>query len=477
MKKRLIGGSVVAILVGVTGCGSVASQTTASTSGTTPSNSASSNTASHNTASSKPVNLVVWSAPDTIAQKWYATEIKKFEQVHPNIHVKVLQEGIDNNYAKYTSAITGGQAPDLILTYSYNIIPTWAASGLLMPMDTYLQQAGFDSSTFFPFVNNMQKFNGHTWGLVQAYDDVLLTWNKADFKAAGLDPNTPPKTLDELWADAKKLTKFKNGKLVQAGFIPWLENGNDLNVWNSLEGGTLYSNGKWNVGGTPMLNAMKLFQQYNNLLGGAKQWEALIEKSVGSTTVTPSSSPQSPFYSGQVAMQLVGDWYPTFVYKQYAPNLDYGEAPPPVANGVKYGTNQMIGTDVFCLPKGSQHPQEATELAVFLDNQDSAILWDQLESNMPPIKSAALDPSFLQKVPPEAPSVLAAKQNLVVPYPSSAILGQIVGDPTSGTILATEAQKLYYGKVSPTTALNEVTQAVNKDETTFESEHPQWFKK
>lgn len=422
------------------------------------------------------VNLVVWTSPDTIAVQWFKTEVAKFEKLHPNIHVQVLQEGTDNNYSKYTAAIAGHQSPDLVLTYNYSIIPTWAASGLLLPMDPYLKTTGFDTSTFFPFVNRMDTFNGHTWGLVQAYDDVLLTWNKAAFKAAGLDPNKPPRTLDELWTYAKKLTKFQNGKLVQAGFIPWLEMGGDLSVWDALEGGSIYKNNKWTIDTPTMTNAMTLFTQYNQLLGGSSQWTSLIERSVGSANLVSSSNPMSPFYKGKVAMQLVGDWYPTFVYKQYAPHLQYGEAPPPVAKGVQYGTNPMIGTDVFALPKGSSHPLEATELAVFLDGKDSALLWDELESNMPPTQSAALSPDFLKLVAPEAPSVLAAKEHTVIPYPSSGLLSQVDAGANNSSILGNLAQELEYGKITPAAAATQGQSMVNQQEAMFEAEHPQWYK-
>ncbi len=41
------------------------------------------------------------------------------------------------------------------------------------------------------------------------------------FKAAGLDPEKPPKTLDELVAMSKQLTKMDaDGNITQAGFIP-----------------------------------------------------------------------------------------------------------------------------------------------------------------------------------------------------------------------------------------------------------------
>ena len=47
---------------------------------------------------------------------------------------------------------------------------------------------------------------------------LALIWNKKLFKEAGLDPNVPPKTLEELATYARKLSKYDNqGNLIQAG--------------------------------------------------------------------------------------------------------------------------------------------------------------------------------------------------------------------------------------------------------------------
>jgi multiple sugar transport system substrate-binding protein len=49
------------------------------------------------------------------------------------------------------------------------------------------------------------------YGIALGNHSRVLVYNKDMFKAAGLDPNKPPKTIDELIADAKKLTKDTNG--------------------------------------------------------------------------------------------------------------------------------------------------------------------------------------------------------------------------------------------------------------------------
>jgi multiple sugar transport system substrate-binding protein len=381
---------------------------------------------------SGPVNLTVWTDPDTIGIGWWHTEIAAFQKLHPNIHVHVYQEAQSDDYAKYTTAITGHKAPDLMLTYSYPIVPTWAASGFIKPLGPYLQQLGFKSSSFFPYVNRLDTYDGKTVGLVQAYDDTFLTWNKQAFIRAGLNPNDPPHTLAQLWTDSQKLTVVRNGQLVQAGFVPFIGVGT-LDVWDDLEGGDLYSSGRFHLDSPSMVHAMQLVTDYVKLLGGPSAWQNFYAKAIGTSevnvgdpsAVSPESNANDPFYTGKLAMELVGDWYPIATYGVYDKNLDYGEAPPPVGPGVKYGTNPATGTDMFVVPTDSPHPLQATELALFLDQPGPALLWDRLESNMPPTAATIQSASFLKEVPTEWPSVLAAKDGLLIGYPTASAWSEV----------------------------------------------------
>ena len=64
-------------------------------------------------------------------------------------------------------------------------------------------------------------FQGKIWGIPSGVDDRVLYWNKDAFEAAGLDPDTPPTTWDELLMYAELLTiKDDVGNFEQIGFIP-----------------------------------------------------------------------------------------------------------------------------------------------------------------------------------------------------------------------------------------------------------------
>ena len=65
------------------------------------------------------------------------------------------------------------------------------------------------------------KFEDQYWAVPTAVRTLALFWNKDLFEEAGLDPEQPPETLDELLEYAQLLTQYDdNGNIVVEGFPP-----------------------------------------------------------------------------------------------------------------------------------------------------------------------------------------------------------------------------------------------------------------
>ena len=95
--------------------------------------------------------------------------------------------------------------------------------------------------SFYPALMANSRAGGKTWGIPFQRSTILLYWNKALFKEAGLDPNRPPADWTEMADYAKKLTRRDSaGNVVQwglqipsSGFPYWLFQG--LTTANGLE--------------------------------------------------------------------------------------------------------------------------------------------------------------------------------------------------------------------------------------------------
>jgi multiple sugar transport system substrate-binding protein len=394
---------------------------------------------------------------------------KQFEKANPGITVKYVGVNTGNNYVKYTTAIVAGRGPDVILTPNFNSpIPEWAANQLIQPLDPWFKQMNVKPSQFMPWVWNMDYFHGRVWGFLQEYDTTLFVWNKDAFKAAGLDPNRPPRTIAELDADAKKLTKFDaKGNLIQAGIIPWEQWGNDPRYWAAMFGGSLYDADKrqYTLNAPGNVAALDWMGKYAKMLGGAAKANGFINKFTGNA---------DPLYTGQVAMEVVGDWYPPQTFARYAPKMNYGVAQAPVAPGVPYGTNIVIGSDTFVMPVGARHPAESAELMLYMMRPAPVLFWCIDEANVPPTRDALFSPAYVRGVPFMAAAVQTARMalsnpNILRPFPTSSLFDYVSGQ------YSTAMQQVEFGKMSAQAALDAVQKVALDRVAKAKQENPDWY--
>jgi sn-glycerol 3-phosphate transport system substrate-binding protein len=136
--------------------------------------------------------------------------IKKFEEQNPGIKVNaVLSGGYGDTMTKIQTTIKGGGTPPDVAVLLSTDLYSLTDSNAIQPLDDYVKAAGGDSFTadFQPAFLANSNYQGHIWSLPFQRSTPVLYYNKDLFQAAGLDPNKPPTTYQELVDDAKKLTK------------------------------------------------------------------------------------------------------------------------------------------------------------------------------------------------------------------------------------------------------------------------------
>jgi len=170
-----------------------------------------------------------------------------FEKENPGIKVKPIYSGsYQESIAKALTAVKSGEPPVtsiLLSTDMYTLIDEDAIVAFDDLIKTPEDQAWLKS--FYPaFMENSQT-GGKTWGIPFQRSTIVLYYNKDMFKEAGLDPNKPPGTWNDMTAYAQKLTKRDaSGKVTQwgvqipsSGFPYWLFQGlaieNGANLMNT----------------------------------------------------------------------------------------------------------------------------------------------------------------------------------------------------------------------------------------------------
>jgi len=155
-----------------------------------------------------------------------------FEKENPGIKVRPIYTGTyQDTIAKALTAVKSGEPPAtsiLLSTDMYTLIDEDA----IVPFDDLIKTNEDRAwlKSFYPaFMENSQT-GGKTWGIPFQRSTIVLYYNKEAFKEAGLDPNRPPSTWQEMADYATKLTKRDaSGNVTQwgvqipsSGFPYWL---------------------------------------------------------------------------------------------------------------------------------------------------------------------------------------------------------------------------------------------------------------
>ncbi|MFV2047390.1 ABC transporter substrate-binding protein [Metabacillus litoralis] len=328
----------------------------------------SSDSSSSSTSNENSKEFTYWYPWGGDSEKWDKDRIAAYEaEEGAKVNAVYVPDGITNG--KLLSAISGGNPPDLVLGdgNDYQLAYSLAAQGALEPLDDYLKEAGFDENSVLDgFKDLMKSSDGKTYILPQDSNVNLLYYNVDMFEAAGLDPDNPPKTIEELDKAAEALTKVKDdGSFETLGFIPWIDAGEDPYTWPWAFGATMYDTDakKVTLNEQPMVEAFTWMDTY------AKKYDPEKIKSFTSG-FGGAFSPDHPFMKGKVAMTVNGNWFANAL-KIYSPDTKYKVAPiPSPPDGRKDAS--VFGTNVFFVPKGAKNPQAAINFALY-GNQDKVL--------------------------------------------------------------------------------------------------------
>ncbi|MET8284133.1 ABC transporter substrate-binding protein [Streptomyces sp. NPDC048448] len=335
-----------------------------------------------------------WSAPGEV--QGVKTLVAGFEKTHPNIHVNIVANMTDD---KINQALRSGgdKAPDVISSFTTNNVGKFCSSGALVDLNPFFKKAGIDATTTFPkAMNEYTQFDGNRCTVPLLGDAYGLYYNKTAFKKAGI--TTPPKTWSEFESDAKKLTVAKGDSYSQLGFMP------NYHGWESTTehyfgqfSPTYFDeSGKSSIAKDPAFEAgFTLQKKLVDELGGYQKLEKYRSK------LGDEWGPKHPFHTGQVAMQLDGEWR-LGMAEEAKPGFEIGVAPLPVPDDQadQYGKGYITGT-IAGIAATSKKQNAAWELVKYMTTDTDAVVGfanaiHNVPSTLAALKSPKLkyDPRF-----------------------------------------------------------------------------------
>ncbi len=188
------------------------------------------------TSGAKADNITIWVGWSAAELKAFKGVVAEYDKKHSDVTVKVVG-GINDD--KITAAIRSGKVPDVVSSFTSANVGQYCNSGAWIDLKPFLSKDKIDVNMFPKTSQYYTQYKGKRCALPLLADVYGFYYNKKMFKAAGL--TSPPKTMSQLTAYAKKLTKKNSdGSIKVAGYNPFLGfyagNAPDLSTYAPLFG-------------------------------------------------------------------------------------------------------------------------------------------------------------------------------------------------------------------------------------------------
>ncbi|HEV7652953.1 MAG TPA: extracellular solute-binding protein [Actinophytocola sp.] len=261
-------------------------------------------------------------------RKIFDEDVAAFEKSHPDIDIQPREGFMDPK--TFASKLAGGQLEDVFYVY------------LTDPATLIARHQAADISDYVkdvPYVDDVQPAlkkiftddKGRVYGLPTANYSMGLLYSRKLFTQAGLNPDQPPTTWDEVRAAAKKITGLGHNTVGFAEYSKNNQGGWHFTTWMYSMGGDMAKKdgSTWkadfdNDKGREVAETLHAMRWDDNTMG---QKQLLVIEDV-----------QRMMGAGQLGMYLAApDNIPVLVNQFKGDYADYGLAPMPGGNGTLIG--------------------------------------------------------------------------------------------------------------------------------------------
>ena len=139
------------------------------------------------------------------------------------------------------AAYRAGNAPHILQVFEVGTATMMASKGAIKPVHDLMKEAGykFDPAAYVPAVAGYYTApNGQMLSLPFNSSTTVFHYNKDAFKAAGLDPEKPPKTWPEVVLAAAKLKASGHKCPYTTSWVSWTQL-ESFSAWHNTEFSTL----------------------------------------------------------------------------------------------------------------------------------------------------------------------------------------------------------------------------------------------
>src|SRR5437879_4607131 len=135
-------------------------------------------------------------------------QVNEFNAAQADVRVELsLHNGYAGTLADFRKARANGDPPEIAVIENH-AVPKLASEGIIAPFDDFVRgDEGFAFQDLFDATLHNLRWMEKLYALPINRSTPILYYNKQRFKAAGLDPDMPPRTWNELRDAARMLTR------------------------------------------------------------------------------------------------------------------------------------------------------------------------------------------------------------------------------------------------------------------------------
>ena len=280
---------------------------------------------------SGPVTITIDGQPpqtQPFDRKIFDADVAAFEKAHPDIKVTAHEGFMDPK--TFSAKLAGGQLEDVFYVYftdPANLIARHQAADIT----DYVKDVPHVSDIQPALLDVFKDAQGHTYGLPTANYSMGLLYSRTLFTKAGLDPDKPPTTWDDVRTDAKKIAALGNNTV---GFADYSASG---------QGGWHFTTEMYANGGDIAKKDGDTWKADFDNDTGKKVLQTLhdmrwTDNTMGSKQLLQIADVQGMMGAGQLGMYLAApDNIPTLVNQFKGNYADYGLGAMPGGKGTLIG--------------------------------------------------------------------------------------------------------------------------------------------
>jgi multiple sugar transport system substrate-binding protein len=270
----------------------------------------------------------------------------------------------DDAWVFFQEAQKCGEGPDLYSSFFQTGYPDTFEAGAQIWFDDFSDFEEWKKQwPDWYWIEGVTTYNGHVYAIPFQVINSRLIYNRSLFRAAGLDPNEPPRSYEELRKTAAKITELGNGRAYgfaycgagswQLEWMPsqWAEANGDAAYWD-------WKRGRWAMRGYE-----KVFQLLMDLEKDGSMFPGIF--------LLTNDALRSQFAEGRIGM-FMGEFWDVGVFnEQFPAKCDWGVAPIPTFDGKFHGKSRaMIIGGFWSINAQTKYPMEAWDVVKWFNRYE-----------------------------------------------------------------------------------------------------------